>query len=70
MNAEYYRHKQVWQMLKPRMDAQVDSTEPLAWAPPPTVGLLPEVIGWYAAGMDLAVRTHGLTELASPLSEW
>ena len=70
MNAEYYSHKQVWEMLKPRVNAQVESSEPLSWKPPPTVVLIPEFLDWYAAGMDLAVLAHGLSELASPLSEW
>ena len=70
MNAEYQHHKQVWEMLKPRVYSQIEPTEPLAWACPPAVAPVPEFPGWYPASMELAVPARGLPELTSPLSDW
>jgi hypothetical protein len=70
MNAEYESHKRVWEMLKPRVSAQVEPGGPLAWAYPPTVTPVPELLRWSLANMDLAVLAHGIRELSSPLSDW
>jgi hypothetical protein len=70
MNAEYESHKRVWEMLKPRLYAHVEPSEPSAWARPPVIAPVPEFVGWYPASIDLAVLAQGHPELASPLSEW
>ena len=70
MNAEYESHKQVWVMLKPKVSAQLEPTEPLVRAHPPAGASVPEFLDWYPARLDLALLAHGHVELTSPLSEW
>ena len=69
MNAEYKNHKQVWQMVKPRMDAGLEASHLLAWARPLTLAAIPESLVRFLAIMDPATLTHGIRELASPLSD-
>jgi hypothetical protein len=69
MNAEYQSHKRVWEMLKPRVLVQLQSSE-LAWALPHAGGGIPEFLDWHPASLDLALLAHGHVELTSPLSEW
>jgi hypothetical protein len=70
MNAEYQSHKRVWEMLKPRVFAQLEASESLAWARPQAGVAVSKFLDWYPASMDLAVLAHGQRELTSPLSEW
>jgi hypothetical protein len=70
MNAEYQSHKRVWEMLKPRVFAQLEASELLAWARPQSGAPVLELLNWYPASMDLALVAHGHVELASPLSEF
>jgi len=69
MNAEYRSHKQVWQMLKPRVDVRLEATDTLARAQPLTLAAFPESLDWSFAIMDPMALAHGVRELASPLSE-
>ena len=70
MNAEYESHKRVWEMLTPRVFAQLEASEPSAWARPLSGVPVLELLNWYPASMDLALLAHGQRELTSPLSEW
>ena len=70
MNAEYRSHKRVWEMLKPRVIAQLEAREPLTWARPQAGVAIPKFLEWYPVSMDLALLAHGQRELTSPLSEW
>lgn len=70
MNAEYHRHKQVWQMLKPKVSVQIQPSESLALARQLAARPIPEFLAWHAASVELAFLAQGHRELASPLSEW
>jgi hypothetical protein len=70
MNAEYQSHKQVREMLKPKVYARIEPREPLAWARPPVVAPVAQFLVSSLASMDPAVLAHGIAELAFPLSEW
>lgn len=69
MNAEYKSHKQIWQMMKPKVDVRLEAIDPLAQARPPTLAAVPESFEWPLAIMDPATLMHGVRELTSPLSE-
>ena len=70
MNAEYQRHMRVWEILKPRLDTQLELSEPPKWARSAASVPVPGFLDWYPASMDLALLAHGHGELSSPLSEW
>jgi len=70
MNAEYESHKRVWEMLTPRVFAQLEASEPSAWLRPQWGAAVPKFLDWYPGDMDLALLAHGHVELASPLSEF
>jgi hypothetical protein len=70
MNAEYESHERIWEMLKPRVYAQLEPNEPLAWARPPAGVPILGLLNWHPASIDLALLAHGHQELNSPLSEW
>jgi hypothetical protein len=69
MNAEFKSHKQVWQLLKPRVDVRLEARDQIAWANPLSLAVVPESLAWSLALMDPAAVAHGVRELASPLSE-
>ena len=69
MNAEYISHARVWQMLKPKLDVGLETSNPFAWAPSVSIAGVPESLDLLCSIMDPATLTHGLRELASPLSE-
>ena len=70
MNAEYESHKRVWELLKPRVFAQLESSEPGNWNRPVAKVSVSEFLEGYLAGLDSALLAHGHSELTSPLSEW
>jgi hypothetical protein len=70
MNAEYQRHKRVWELLKPKVYARVELAEPRKWTRPAVGVTVPEFLDWYPASMDMALLAHGHGELTSPLSEF
>jgi hypothetical protein len=70
MNAEYQHHKRVWEMLKPRVYAQIKPNEPVAWARPPSAIPVHELLTRYPASIDLAMLAQGVAELNSPLSDY
>ena len=69
MNAEYKRHRQIWQALKPRVDVRLERKDPWVWVRPLAPAGAPESLNWAPAIMDPAAVAHGIRELASPLSE-
>ena len=70
MNTQYESHTRVWEMLKPRVYAQLELSEPSARTRPPAVAPVPGFLNWYSAAADPAILAHGQGELTSPLSEW
>jgi hypothetical protein len=69
MNAEYKKHKQIWQVLKPREDFRLEAMEPMAWARPLVPAAVPKSLDWSLAIFDPPTAAHGISELTSPLSE-
>jgi hypothetical protein len=69
MNAEYKRHNQIWQVLKPKLDIRLGTMVSLAGARPLASVGVPQSLDWPPAIMDPAAVAHGIRELASPLSE-
>ncbi len=69
MNAEYQIHKPVWEMVKPRIDYRLESSEALARAIQPADAFA-DPLDWAPAMIDPTVLAHGHVELSSPLSEW
>ncbi len=70
MNAEYESHKRVWEMLKPREFAQLESSQPRRSNHPLASVPVSESLDGFSVGLDLALLAHGRGELASPLAEW
>jgi hypothetical protein len=60
----------VWEILKPRLDAQLELSEPRKRTRSAASVPVPDFLDWYPASMDLALLAHGRGELSSPLSEW
>ncbi len=69
MNAEYQRHRQIWQALKPKVDVRLEPKDPWAWARPLAPADAAASLAWAPAIMDPAAVAHGIRELASALSE-
>ena len=69
MNAEYKRHKRVWQMLEPLREVRPKVIEPFPPPAPLTLPLASASFGLSLAMMDPVALAHGVRELSSPLSE-